>query len=187
MGSDPWIRAAPQGGCLGSSLQLLCFGSTSVPLKRAGTNAEGHGLNCLEGLCSFLQGGRKSKQVMKPDHSARFSLPDIRIQMRFPKSPPSSVWPVILQPAGELPLLFSIHKTSISPCPQQPRAGNTHQTPPQERLHLGRDVETHTVMCQTPTVFVVHLALANPEIFLALQRGSSKRKAWQKTSESRES
>lgn len=86
----------------------------------------------------------KSKQVMKPDHSACFSLPDMRIQMRFPTSPPSSVWPVILQPARELPLLFSIHKTSFSPCPQQPRAVNTHQTPPQEWLHLSRDVETHS-------------------------------------------
>lgn len=36
-------------------------------------------------------------------------------------------------------------------------------------------------MCQTPTVLVVHLVLANPEIFWALQRGSSKRRAWQQT------
>lgn len=35
------------------------------------------------------------------------------------------------------------------------------------------------MMCQTPTAFVVHLA--HPEIFLALQRGSSKRRAWQQT------
>lgn len=48
----------------------------------------------------------KAKQAMKPDHSARFSLSGIKIQLRSPPSPPSSVWPVVLQPAGGLPLLF---------------------------------------------------------------------------------
>lgn len=48
----------------------------------------------------------KAKQAMKPDHSACFSLPGIRIQIKSPPSPPSSVWPVVLQPPGGLPLLF---------------------------------------------------------------------------------
>lgn len=47
-----------------------------------------------------------AKEALKPNHSACFSLPGTRIRIRSPPSPPSSAWPVILQPAGVSPLLF---------------------------------------------------------------------------------
>lgn len=119
------------------------------------------------------------KQVMKPNHAACFSLPGIRTEIESPTLPPSSVWPVVLQPAGGLPLLFSICKKLLHSC----GLFNTHWTPPQKRL--SRDAVTHD-MSNPNAVFAARLALISPEIFPGCSERQRKEKSPSMSSQSRE-
>lgn len=90
----------------------------------------------------------KSKQVMKPKHSTRFNLPDIRIQMTFPTSLRSSVWPLIYSLLGNC---FCCSQSTNPPSLPVPNSHVllTHQTPPQQQ-HTVNVVSNPKSLCCAP-------------------------------------
>lgn len=72
--------------------------------------------------------------------------------------------------------VFRLQKIHLSWL-HQPRAQHSLNLS-QKQLPLSRDVEIHDVS-KPNAVYVARLALDSPEILLAIQRGSRKRRVWQ--------